>query len=169
MDITLILKILGIYFGIIVLLWLYYAYRIVRLAHYHNIYVKNIENKELNKNVIIASSFAHYLRDAQVYVDTLDICNPQKTKDCQEAYMWTLSNYFRKVRDAFAWPMRAIEKLKMFAPIRKISNKLSWIILAPLEIFASYLLGLFLDTTGIGNKILTFLIDFLNRIFPNIN
>ncbi len=169
MDITFILKILGIYFGITVLLWSYYAYKIVRLAHYHNVYIKNIGNREPTKNTIIASSFAQYLRNAPVCVDTLDICNPHKTKDCQEAYMWTLSNYFRKVRDAFVWPLRAIEKLKMFAPIRKISNKLSWIILAPLEIFASYLLGLFLDTTGIGNKILMFLLDFLNRIFPNIN
>lgn len=169
MKVATILKILGIYFGVVILLCIYYLFRIIRLVHYRNIYVKNINNRESTKNTIIASSFAHYLNEAPIHISTLDICSLYKTSDCQDAYIWTLSNYFRKIRAAFAWPWHAIERLKLFAPIRKISNKLAWIILAPLEMFVAYLLGLYLDTTGIGNKILMFLLDFLSHIFPNIH
>ena len=62
------------------------------------------------------------------------------------------------------WLFIALDKLTIFAPARKTGNFFISLVVAALEIFVAYLVGLYLDTTGIGNKILAHLFFLLNHI-----
>ena len=67
------------------------------------------------------------------------------------------------------WPLKFFITLSVYRPINsKKRNKLLTFIFGLLESVGIYLLGLFLDTTGIGNKILAFLLYFPEQLIQGL-
>ena len=65
------------------------------------------------------------------------------------------------------WIFKAISSMSLFGWMSE-QNIFVKIILFLAEFFAVYLLGLFLDTTGTGSKILTFLLCSANELFQQM-
>lgn len=165
-------RFLKFYIPVFLIVFIVNFIRYIRCVYYQAMYNKNLNARTPFKNYSIKHFAYTLLRKGDVEILNSDIdiiTNQQYQSDFNNAFE-NAKGYFKYLMwQSLIWPWLIIKTFKIFAPIRKISNKFSWVILAPLEMFVAYLLGLFLDTTGIGNKILDFLLDFLSRIFPNIS
>ena len=77
--------------------------------------------------------------------------------------------YYHQIVHSFTWPYRVMRKITVFKPLSDVKNNpIISTILCIGEGFVIYLLGLYLDTTGIGNKILAFLLDFLTEAVEHL-
>ena len=164
--------IIKLYFFIAFITFAINCFRYIKCAFYHNIYNNNFVNNTPEKNYSIKLSVFYLLKKAEICNIkplTLDlISNKSYIEEFNYAFE-SAKGYFRYYMiHSLLWGKFAIEKLSFFAPARLIKNKLASIIFALAEALAVYLLGLYLDTTGIGNKILTFLLDALNQLSEHL-
>ena len=163
----------SIFYGaIVIIVFVINLIRYIRCARYQHIYNENFNNNTPLKNFRIKPFLLPLLDKGKVVLLNTNIdviANKSYIEDFNKAFENAKGHFYYLMCLSLIWPWLVIKTFKMFAPIRKITNKVAWVILAPLEMFLAYLLGIFLDTTGIGDKILKFLLDFLSRIFPNIN
>lgn len=77
--------------------------------------------------------------------------------------------YRHRLLHAFFWPSSFIKKINIFRIITdKTNNVFLSILFCVIEAFFVYLLGLYLDTSGIGNKILTFVTGWVSSLIGHI-
>lgn len=142
--------------------------RFVKCLYYKTKYLLNFKNNTPEKNYRIQEPIKRLLKKGNVYMLS------SAKIDCiaDVYYKDDFINAFESARGTFifyiirspVWLFVALDTLTIFAPARKTGNIFITIVVAVVEIFAAYLVGLYLDTTGIGNKILAHLLAFLNYI-----
>lgn len=77
--------------------------------------------------------------------------------------------YRHRLLHAFFWPSSFIKKINIFKIITdKTNNVFLSILFCIIEAFFVYLLGLYLDTSGIGSKILTFVTGWVSSLIGHI-
>lgn len=162
------LKILISYMSIALVFSLVNLTRYLRCSYLKIAYNMNFDNKESTKNINFSVSAFSLFKKAKlnmIGLNATDIMTNSIYKDeIINAFDYS-KGYFRyKSLHSVFWIFHILENSFLFAPTQKISNRFISVIIAVLESFAVYLLGLYLDTTGIGNKILTFLLDALTAI-----
>lgn len=155
-------KIICIYFFISILLYLKNKYRQLKCNYVINgIYKsKNISDRY---QYILATSFL--LSKANIY--RLDISDDLKTNPNSviESLEIARGIYIGRSHRALLWGYFVLMRIHIFKPIfSQINNKMLAFIICLVEFFFTYLIGLYLDTTGIGNKILTSLPVALNKL-----
>ena len=130
-------------------------------ARLHN---NNQTNKKY-KNQNYAISIESLLKNAKGYNIESRIYNLLSRRDYSDVEMLgalfeAQAVYRHWALHTFTWPATLFRKLNLFNHIFNTRhNFFIKIIMCFLEGFLVYLLGLYLDTTGIGNKILTYITD----------
>lgn len=161
------MKIIKLYFFIATLIFVVNFIRFIICCRLKVIYNTNISKNIPDKNYHIKQFvYSIFLKgNTQICDDRLSLI-AEKTyqADFNAAFEHSKSVFFRNFILAIVWPYLATEKLTMFSLGKRIENKIVRFIFALFQVFATYLLGLFLDTTGIGNKILNTLLDFLKNL-----
>lgn len=155
-------KIICIYFLISVFIYLKNKYRQLKCNYVINGIFKSKNISDRYKYILSASFL---LSKANIY--RLDISNDLKNtpNSVIESLEIARGIYIGRSHRAFLWGYFVLLKIHIFKPIfSHINNKTSAIIICLAEFFFTYLIGLYFDTTGIGNKILTFLPVALNRL-----
>lgn len=142
--------------------------RYILCSYYQKVYNLNFKNKTETKNFRIKPFIYPLFKqgDIEILSSKIDIiANRTYIEDFNKAFESAKGVFLHNIFLSFIWPWLAIQTLSMFKPIEKINNKIFKLFIGIFEIFIAYLVGLFLDTTGIGNKILKSLLAVLYRIF----
>lgn len=161
------MRIIKFYFLISALVFIVNFIRFIVCCRLKVIYNTNISNDMPNKNSRIEQFvYSIFLKGGtQICSDGLNlIAKKIYQAEFNDAFEHSKSVFFRNFILAIVWPYLATDKLTMFTFAKRIKNKIVRFIIALFQVFATYLLGLFLDTTGIGNKILNILLDFLKNL-----
>ena len=137
--------------------------RYIRCLYYQTTYNLNFKNNTPLKNYNIKQPVFYLFKKAKVCtvtaVDISLIANELYENEINHAFEHS-KGYFRYwVFHSPMWLMSVIENLKIFAPARKVKNKIISVLIALIESIFLYFLGLYFDTTGIGSKILAFLLS----------
>lgn len=161
------LRIIMVYIAIAIFIFVVNLIRYMKVSYYQMLFNANFANNTPIENYKIQHSIISLLRKAKLNfakyeIDT--ISNPLYCDEINNALNWAKGYFHHQYTHCLFWPLHIIEKLTIFLPARKIKNKFISFIFAIIEFFLVYLLGLYLDTTGIGNKILTYLLDFSNHV-----
>lgn len=109
------------------------------------------------------------LNDANIYCSQLfdlkNFTNYTGVQDIIECIHQAQGIYYNRCKRSFLWLFYLICKIRIFRPIlMHTSNKFFAILACLIEWFVLYLLGLYLDTTGIGSKILQYLLSSLSQL-----
>ena len=147
---------------------------ILNAIHYFQTkYNLNFQNNTPNKNYSIKFSTYRLFAKTELNFQTAQsidiIANSHYRSEFNNAFEHSKGYFSDRLLHSFVWPITFIKKLKIFSIVQKIPNKLISFVIGLFEAFAIYLLGLFLDTTGIGNTILTFLISKVSYLVPQID
>ncbi len=142
--------------------------RYIRCAYYQTVYNINLDNNNGNKNYSIKEPVYHLLMKAHILPLSSDIDVIAET-----CYRSQFNNafdnakgYFKHRKNRFLiWIFLLLNSAFARLSISKTGNKIISVILAVLSMFVAYFLGLYLDTTGIGNKILECLLSNLTLLF----
>ena len=123
------------------------------------------------KNFNINPSVIPLLRKGQVSLQStnIDVIANEHYKDEFNNAFEMAKGYFKHYAlSAPLWFFLAIDSLTIFASVNKIGNKVIKFVFALFQFFVSYLVALYLDTSGIGNKILTFLLASLTALSEHL-
>lgn len=148
----------------------------IHLMHCAYVQTKFIENHNNNssvKNYEIQNSIISLLHRAKVYIQTNitaeTVSNICKACVIEDYIVQAKAEYIYRSKHAIFWGYSLIKKLKIFKPIfHHTNNVFISIVCCAAESFAAYLLGLYLDTTGIGNKILAYLTALASTLIEHI-
>lgn len=148
----------------------------IHLMHCAYIQTKFVENHNNNssvKNYEFQNSIISLLHRAKVYVQTnitaKTVSDIYKACVIEDYIVQAKAEYIYRCKHTIFWGYSLIKKLKIFKPIFNHTNNIFISIICCLaEGFAAYLLGLYLDTTGIGNKILTYLTALASTLIEHI-
>lgn len=156
------MKIIGMYILISILLYLKNKYRHLRCNYIINTMYDNKNNTDNYK----------YILAIEILLDKADIYHLNVPKDLQDypdtiidALQIARGIYIGRCYRALLWGYFFLMEIHIFKPIfSRTNNKLIALIFCLVEFFVTYLLGLYLDTTDIGSKILAFLPAALNKL-----
>ena len=146
--------------------------RLIKCFVYRSVYNNNFKNGTPNNNYIIRHSVISLLNKANTSLQnpSTDIIASKIFIDDFNSAFFNAAGYFlHNMLHSVVWPLIIIKKFIIFIPAAKISNQLFSLAIALIEGFAVYLLGLFLDTTGIGSRILTYLLDVATALFEHFS
>lgn len=155
------------YFGVAIAVFIVNVIRFLRCSMYQNIYNSNFYRNTPTKNFDIKPSVVPLLHKGHVDINTPDIsiiADIYYRNDFNNAFDSAKGYFKHYALFSLFWFFLAIESLSMFNAVNKISNKITKSILGILQFFASYLVLLYLDTSGIGSKTLTALLGALSRL-----
>ena len=166
------MKIFFTYIVVILLITSVNIIRILRCRHIIRKLIRNRYNSTPKKNCNYILSIKELLQKASIpapsQLTTKGMAEKEIIQNIIDDLLQAAGVYRHRAIHSPLWPIYIIERACVFRPIQKIPNKVLSVILALLEGFALYLLGLFLDTTGIGDKILTFLLEPLTALFARL-
>lgn len=161
------LKILSFYLFVSVCVLIINLCRYIRCCMLLKKFRKNVTSSMMLENMKIKFSSIRLFRKSrsmhyiigykEPFADTWCIRNIERAFENSKCYF--LSNACR----CLFWFYDMVETASMYAVARKIKNKIFSFIFALLQTVAVYLIGLYLDTTGIGNSILKALLSLLKR------
>lgn len=139
-------------------------FRFLRCSRLKKIYNKNIHNRTPAKNYSIKHSSVRLFKrsGSHALISTPNnIVTSWNVEKFNAAYDNSIAKFKHNVKTSLLWPYDLVEQLVLFSHAKRIKHKLISFLVALLEAFLVYLLSLYLDTTGIGIKILNILLDFL--------
>lgn len=152
---------------------------IKNLIHlFHSAYIRSkfiINHKEgtPSKNYELKNSIISLINRANIdyhYEITAKLLSDFSYASKVDDYLiQTWAEYMYRCKHTFFWGYNLLKKCKIFSPIFKNTHNIFvTTILCLFEIIVAYLLGLYFDTTGIGNKILAFLTELGTSLIDKI-
>ena len=159
-------RFLKFYFGVALVVLVVNIIRYVRCSMYQNTYNSNFIRNTPSKNFYIQPSIIPLLRRGNVALQ-----NPNINVIADDCYRRDFNNAFESAKGYFRhcaiyaplWFILAIESLTIFTLANKLRNNFVRIMFGLFQFFANYLVLLYLDTSGIGYKILNVLLAFLTE------
>ncbi len=148
------IKIVAVYVLIALLLYIRNKYLYLKCSYLCSCLQLNKDNYNY---IIPVNSIMHkaHLYNP-IFSDPQNFANEIFIKDICECLLQARGIFYTFYMRSPLWLFYLIQRLVIFTPITKIvSNKFIASLCSIVESFALYLLGLYLDTTGIGNKTLS--------------
>ena len=165
-------KLITFYISVAIIFFIINLYRYLRCTYYQIIYNTNHENNNALKNFNIKESVYKLFKKSHILIsgraDIGIITDSFQMNDFNNSFYCARAYFRHKMLHAPFWVLSAIEKINIFSLVRKTNNKVASLILSVIEGFLLYLLGLYLDTTGIGNKILSYLSELMQNLMSCI-
>ena len=147
-------------------------FRLKKCILYQSLYNDNFKNNTPNNNYTIKHTIISLLNKAHISLK----CNVVSlvadrafTKEFNNAFENAKGYFIHRMLHSPMWIALVAEGLTLFIPAFKIKHKIFACIFALIEAFVVYLFGLFLDTTGIGDKILVHLLDIATALFERLS
>lgn len=167
------LKIITAYILIAVFIYTKNKINYLRCNYVINNLIANAKNKKYNNNFNYINSVESLLSGASIYspvfLDYSKLANGYYLNSIIEHLEQARGIYRHRYIHSLFWGYPFLKKIKIFKPIfNKSTNIIVSIVICLVEGFLVYLLGLYLDTTGIGNKILICLTDFASSLIEHI-
>ncbi len=160
-------KLLIIYFSISVFNFLKNAYRMVHTNFLRNTYIKNIKEHHSEKNYELLIPIVKVLSKANVYVYNIESelnNNFGISQSFDNSFMKAFYHYKYLSKHSLTWITRIPFPKFKFIHNKKLNIFLRFLVFA-ISTIAVYLLGLYLDNSGLGLKALNYLTDFVNNLF----
>lgn len=166
-------NIIYFYIGISLILLLKNLIHLIHCNYIRTKFAINHKNKTPLKNYELKNSIIYLIKTAKVdndYVIKADILvNSYYSPKIDNYLLQAQSEYIYLCKHTLLWGCELLKKCRLFSPVFKhTKNIFATIIICFLEMFAAYLLGLYFDTTGIGNKILSALTSLVTSLINSI-
>ena len=143
-------------------------------CNYANIALQNnLQKREYDNNLKYSVSVKSLISNANIYCPLSFSVSTFTESYWIEQLLKYVSHasgvYRHRLLHAFFWPSSFIKKINIFRIITdKTNNVFLSILFCIIEAFFVYLLGLYLDTSGIGNKLLTFVTGWVSSLIGHI-
>lgn len=160
------------YFLIAAIFFIVNFARLIACCIYQSVYNNNFKNDTPDRNYMIRYFVIALFKKANIILQnsTIDTIADRLYKNEFNSAFENAKGYFLyNMIHSVVWFLIIVKKFVIFSPTTKAANKLFSLCVAFIEAIAVYLLGLFLDTTGIGNRILTYLLDLANALFGHFS
>ena len=162
------------YAGIALFLLLKNFIHLLHCDYLHRKFITNHQNGTPEKNYELKNSIADIVNTASVdnfyEINATILANPVYISKIEDYILQAQAEYIYRFKHSIFWGYtNVLKKFKIFSPVFKHTNNIFiTLIICFLEMFFAYLLGLYLDTTGIGNKILSALTFWASSLINNI-
>ena len=151
-----------LYISISLILFIKNLCDMLRCSYIKNKLETNEQSNNSSKNLNYTVSVRSLLKRTGLYHLSGSYLSGQQSYKICRRLTEARGIYRHRMIHCMFWPLALTSKMHVFRPIHKgklnIFIKLTFCLI---ESLAIYLLGLYLDTTGIGNKILDALLGFL--------
>ena len=163
-----ILKMFIIYAIVTVLVFLKNTYRKYHVNYLRNIYRENLRNNQKDKNYELLIPFTNVFEHAHMsdYRYDLDdyIIKGKYPHNFEDLLNRAFYHYSYLAKHCFSWFFR-IPLPRINSITKHISNKVLQPFVFAFTVILDYLICLYLDKYGLGEKILNFLVSFLKKLF----
>lgn len=159
---------LGIYAVVTIIVFLKNTYRKYHINYLRNTYRKNLHSNQPTKNYELLIPFEKAFKHADIYCYQYEleecIINGYNRNNFENLLEKAFFHYSYLAKHCLSWflriPLPRINKIK-----NRVSNKVLQFLIFVFTALCDYLLCLFLDKYGLGDKVLSLLDSFLKKLF----